>query len=145
MQAVVPDIASVFPRVTELTAEQIGNALPTLGVLKGFIENLEGYAFTLASKGQDIPNYSLTKSRKNRKYRDEKAVIDAFSKEIGRDLYAVPKLRTPAQLEKIVGKERLSDFVFIPEGELKLVPTKEAQDFVSRKVADVFKDVPELE
>jgi len=141
IQTVAPGIESVFPRVTELTPEQIGNALPSLEVLKGFIDNLQGYAFTLASKGEEIPNYSIVRSKKQRKYKDEQAVIDAFGEQVGDDLYGPRKIRTPAQLEKIVGKGELNDYVFVPEGELKLVPTKEAQDFISRKVADVFKDV----
>ena len=141
LQAVAPGIDSVFPRVTELTPAQIGNALPSLEVLKGFIECLEGYAFTLASKGEDIPNYTMVRSKKQRKYKDEQAVIDEFGAKLGDDLYGERKLRTPAQLEKIVGKKELDDFVFIPEGELKLMPTKDAKEFISRKVADVFKDV----
>lgn len=139
---VAPGIESVFPRITDLTSQQIGNALPSLEILKGFIENLQGYAFTLASKGEEIPNYTLSRGKKHRTYKDEQAVIDAFEKQISKtDLYGLPKLRTPAQLEKIVGKEKLNDYVFVPKGDLKLVPTKEATEFISRKVADVFKDV----
>jgi len=141
LKEVAPQIESVFPKITELSPEQIGRALPALEVIKGFIGNLEGYALTLASKGEDIPNYSLVKGKKQRRYKDEQAVVDEFGGELGDDLYGERKLRTPAQLEKIVGKEKLNDFVFIPEGELKLVPTKEAKDFISRKVQDVFKDV----
>jgi len=141
VQVAIPNIASVFPKITDLTAEQIGNALPSLEVLKGFIENLEGYAFTLASGGTDIPNYCLTRSKKQRRYKDEQAVVDQFGEQLGDDLYGERKVRTPAQLEKIVGKEELSDFVFVPEGDLKLVPTKEAQDFVKRSVEEVFKNV----
>lgn len=136
-----PSIAQSFPKVTDLTPDQIGNALPVLEVLKGYIENLEGYAFTLASSGNDIPNYCLTRGKKNRRYKDEQAVIDEFGEELGDDLYGERKVRTPAQLEKIVGKERLNDYVFVPEGDLKLVPTKEATDFIKRSVEEVFKDV----
>jgi len=141
IQAVAPDISSVFPKITDLTAEQIGNALPALEALKGIIDSLQGYAFTLASSGTDIPNYTLTRGKKQRRYKDEQAVIDAFGGELGDDLYGERKLRSPAQLEKIVGKEQLNDYVFVPEGDLKLVPTKEAQDFIKRSVDEVFKDV----
>ena len=141
---VAPGIASVFPRVTDLTPDQIGNALPSLEILKGFIDTLYGYAFSLASAGKDIPNYSLTRSKKQRRYKDEQAIIDEFEKELGDDLFGERKIRTPAQLEKILGKEgkkRVSDFVFVPEGDIKLVPTKEATDFIKRSVEEVFKDV----
>jgi hypothetical protein len=140
VQAIAPTIESAFPKVTELTPEQIGNALPALEALKGILDTLQGYALSLASKGIDIPNYALTKGRKLRRYKDEQSVIDAFGEEMGEQLYET-KLRTPAQLEKIVGKERLEDYVFTPEGDLKLVPTKEAKEFISRTVEQVFKDV----
>ena len=141
VQEVAPQIDRVFPKITELTADQIGRALPALEVLKGFISNLEGYAFTLASKGEDVPNYTLTRTRKQRRNKDEQAVIDAFGEQLGDDVYGERKVRTPAQLEKIVGKDVLADYIIIPEGDLKLVPTKEAKDFITRKIEDVFKDV----
>jgi hypothetical protein len=138
IQNAIPQIDRVFPKVTELTPLQIGNALPALEVLKGFIANLEGYALSLASNGAEIPNYVLTKSKKQRRYKDDQAVVDRYEQKLGEDLYGERKLRTPAQLEKIVGKEELSDFIFVPEGDLKLVPTKEAKEFISRKIEDVF-------
>lgn len=141
MQDTLPKIRDIFPKITELTAQQIGKALPVLEILKGFIENLEGYAFTLALKGDDIPNYTLTRGKKQRKYKDETAVIDRFEPELGETIYAERKLRTPAQLEKLVGKGELDEFVFVPEGDLKLIPTKEAVEFIKRNVDEVFKDV----
>jgi len=141
VQEVAPQIDRVFPKITDLTGEQIGKALPALEVLKAFINNLEGYALSLASKGEDIPNYVLTRGIKQRRYKDEQAVIERFQSELGDDLFGERKVRTPAQLEKIVGKEVLDDYVMTPEGDIKLVPTKEAKDFISRKVEDVFKDV----
>lgn len=141
IKAVVPQIDRVFPKITELTPQQIGTALPALEALKELLDNLYKYAFTLASKGEDIPNYTLTRGKKQRIYRDEQAVKDTFTPQFGKDIYTEPKLRTPAQLEKLVGKTELSEFVFVPEGDLKLVPTKEAKDFINRSVQAVFKDV----
>jgi hypothetical protein len=141
MRETLPQIKDIFPTITELTAQQIGKALPVLEILKGFIENLEGYAFTLALKGDDIPNYTLTRGKKQRRYKDETAVIDRFEPELGDTIYGERKLRTPAQLEKLVGKGELDEFVFVPEGDLKLIPTKEATEFIKRNVDEVFKDV----
>lgn len=142
MKQVLPDIEPAFPKVVALTAENIGKALPALEAIKGIIDTLQGYAFSLASKGEDIPNYTLTRGRKNRIYRDEQAVIDAFHKKFGDDIFGARKLRTPSQLEKVIkDKALLNDYVYVPEGDMKLVPTKEAKDFISRKVEDVFKNV----
>lgn len=141
VQNAFPQVDRMFPAVSELTPEQIGNALPALEVLKGFIENLEGYAFSLAKKGVEIPNHTLVRSRKQRRYIDENAVVDAFLEEFGNDVYAERKLRSPAQLEKIVGKDALSKFVETPEGDLKLMPTKEATEYIQTTVEKAFKDV----
>ena len=141
VQNLSPQIAGSFPSLVNITPETLGNALPALEAVKGMLERLYGYAFTLASKGIDIPNYSLVRGRKNRRYIDEQSVIDAFESEYGDDIYKPKEIRTPAQLEKLVGKDELTKFVEVPEGDLKLVPTKEAQDFISRKVEEVFKDV----
>ena len=141
VQNLSPQIAGSFPSLVNITPETLGNALPALEAVKGMLEKLHGYAFTLASKGVDIPNYSLVRGRKNRRYIDEQSVIDAFESEYGDDIYKTKEIRSPAQLEKLVGKDELTKFVEVPEGDLKLVPTKEAKDFISRKVEEVFKDV----
>lgn len=141
VQNLSPQIAGSFPSLTTITPEQLGNALPALEAIKGVLENLYGYAFSLASKGIDIPNYSLVRGRKNRRYISEQDVIDEFEGEYGDDIYKPKEIRSPAQLEKLVGKDELAKFVEVPEGGLKLVPTQEAKDFISRKVEEVFKDV----
>lgn len=141
VQTSIPQIDRVFPVITDLTPDQIGHTLPALVVLKKYIETLEGYAFTLAKKGEDVPNYTLTKSRKQRRWKDEQAVVQAFEEELGEDIYAERKLRSPAQMEKLVGKDEVADFITVPEGDLKLVPTKEATEFISRKAEEVFAGV----
>ena len=47
VQKVIPRIDTVFPVVRNLTPEAIGNALPALELLKSFLENLKGVAFTM--------------------------------------------------------------------------------------------------
>ena len=137
---VMPSLDKCFPTVTSLTPEQIGNALPSLILLKELLDNLEGYALTLAKAGKDIPGYALVKGKKNRQWKDEQAVIDAFGTQ-NWDQIMKTDLRSPAQVEKILGKEAISDFIFTPEGEYKLVMEKEAKDIIKRKVEDVFKNV----
>jgi hypothetical protein len=137
----IKPIVPAIPRITDLTPEQIGRVLPALETVEQLLKQLYSHATALASKGKDIPNYSLTRTKKRRGWRDEVAVEQEFKDEFGDEIYTPPKLRSPAQLEKIVGKERVQDFVHVPEGDLKLVPTKEAKEAISRKVEDVFKDV----
>lgn len=140
MQAISPQIDQAFPQISDLSPEQIGKALPAFETLAQILKQLKRYAFTLAVSGREIPNYSLSRKRKNRRWRDEQAVISELEGEYGEDLYT-KKLRSPAQLEKLAGKEKVEDYIFTPEGGLTLVPTKEAQEHITRTAEAVFEDV----
>lgn len=142
VRALAPDNTWRFPALSALTPEQIGNALPALEIVKSVLENLQGYALALASKGEDIPNYSLARKRKHRRWINEQSVIEKFGAEYGDDIFKPKTLRTPAQLEKVVkDKDELADYIEQPEGDLKLVPTEEAKEQISRKIEEVFKNV----
>lgn len=137
-QTVLPNVMKLIPCVTELTAEKIGNALPALTMLKEVLGCLEDYALALALKGQEIPNYCLVRGKKNRQWIDEQAVIDELGEEYGPRIMS---LKSPAQVEKVVGKDKVKDLVVIPEGELKLTLKKEVQNEIKQTVEDVFKNV----
>lgn len=141
VEEIAPQIAKSLPTVTELSPEQIGKALPALEVLEGYLKQLKRYAFVLAKDGKDIPGYSLSKSSKHRRWKDEQAVVQAFGKKYGDELWKKPKFKSPAQLEKIIGKKELADYWMKPEGNLKLVPTKKAKEVIDRSVQEAFKDV----
>lgn len=140
--SVMPTIHQAFPRVESLTPEQIGNALPALHAVKTYLEILEGYATTLLHQGKVVPNYALVTSRKNRQWRDESSTMNLLSQYLSPDEYmTTPKLRTPAQVEKLVGKDLVKEYIFTPPGDLKVVMEKEAKDYIKRSVEDVFKNV----
>ncbi len=138
----IPKIHTVFPKVSSLTPEQIGKALPALEALKNYIQILGDYALTLLHRGQEVPNYVLVKGRKNRQWKDELSVRELLSKHLSEDEYlTTPNLLSPAKVEKLVDKALLKDYIFTPEGDLKIVMEKEAKDYIKRNVADVFSDV----
>jgi hypothetical protein len=140
--AVMPNIQQYFPSPKTLTGDQIGRALPALYMLKDYLEGLEGYALSLLRKGEDVPNFVLVRGSKNRIWRDEQAVIDFLSSKYDEGKYMTePKLRTVAQVEKVVGKGELDDYIMKPEGELKITLQKEVKDHINRSVEEVFKDV----
>lgn len=136
----VRNISTAFAPPESLTPEEIGRVLPAARLLKAYIDTLEGYAYTLAMDGKEIPGYTVVRGKKRRQWRDEQAVIDKFISDYGAELYET-KLRSPAQLEKLIGKKEVEDFIFTPEGELKLAPTKEAEEIIKRSVEEAFKNV----
>lgn len=141
-QNVIPKLDRVFPVVKNLTPEQIGKALPALHLLKAYLEALEGYAFTLLKAGHDVPNYVLTRTKKNRVWRDESAISDFLSRHLSADEYlTTPSVLSPAKIEKLVDPKILEPYVHVPEGDLKISLAKECTEHIKRTVDEVFKDV----
>jgi hypothetical protein len=94
----------------------------------------------MAVNGKEIPGYTLVRGSKQRKWIDEDSIISEFSSELGDAIYT-RKLLSPAQMEKLVGKDRVADYIIKPEGELKLVMETEVADGIKRTVEEAFKDV----
>jgi len=131
-----------FPIVRELTPENISKALPGLMMLKEFLSQLEGYAFSMLMRGDKVPGYVLTKTNKHRVWVDEDSAVEFLSKHLGQEEFMTsPKLLTPSQVEELVGKELVKDYITKPEGEYKIAPEKEVTEYVKRSVEEVFKDV----
>ena len=126
-QRVLPRLDTVFPIITELNPKQIGEALPALYMLKELLQPLEEYAFKLMVGGTEIPGFGLSKTKTHRRWINEEAVVDEFYEQHGNQIMDV-KLKSPAQLEKVLGKEVLKEYIEQPEGELKLVLAKDMKE-----------------
>jgi hypothetical protein len=144
VESAVPAIAKVFPIVTAIIPEQLGNALPALYLLKEFLNRLEDVAFELAKGGVKIPNHCLTRSKKNRVYKDENTIEEVFYGKYKEAIFD-KKLKSVAQLEKVVGKAELEPYVYTPEGDLKFTMEKHVKDQIKEKLEDMFSSVPGLE
>lgn len=94
--------------------------LPKLGVIKSWLADFEKGVIADLVSGKDVGGWKLVEGRSNRAFSDKDAVVkrvspdDAFEK----------KLRSPSQLEKLMGKPRfkkiLGDLVVKPPGRPKL-------------------------
>jgi len=102
------------------------------------------YATTQATEfGVKIPGYKLIQKTGRRAWTDEMVVENEFEHEFGDVIYD-KKLKSPAQLEKIVGKDRVKELVSIPEKGLELVPDSAKGEPVQGAGA-VFEVIPEGE
>lgn len=122
-----------LPKPVDLTPDEISYLLDATEQLEMWIKHFKGYAFNRATLGVEIPNYKLCEKRTHRKFEDEQKVIDAYVDEFESKLYTEPKLISPAQLEKLVGKKRkdeVAKFTYKPKGELTLTKSSDP-----RKVA----------
>lgn len=88
------------------TPEQTARALNTLPELKDWIKSVESYAYQQANSGVKIPGYKLAQGRDgNREWADEHEVVGRLGCVLNEDQVYEKKIRSPAQMEKVLTKE----------------------------------------
>jgi hypothetical protein len=123
-----------LPKPMEMTGEEISKTLKNASLIETWLKSVQKYAHTAAEAGESIEGYKLVKAKKNRAWRDSDALIEEFGDLFDdTDLYAPKKLKTPAQLEKIVGKADVARFSETPEGGLNLVKESDKRAAVTMK------------
>lgn len=113
-----------MPTPDVMTPDQIRKALNFAGAIDEWVRAVQAFAQEQAQRGLAIPGYKLVKKRANRQWIDEKKVEEAFSIEYGDEVFN-KKLKSPAQMEKLIGKKGKASvdvFTEIPETGSVLVP-----------------------
>lgn len=108
-------------------AQQLADTIRKIPAIKAFIKNVEEFAENEALAGRMPPGFKLVQKKSNRKWADEKAVISHIAQNVAPSLYSDcftdPELKSPAQLEKVLGKDKkwVDDFTTREPGGLTLV------------------------
>ena len=127
----------IFPDVKGLSAEHVQKVLDIRDRLDDWLDAVFAYAQEYVEAGGNIPGWELAKKRCNRKWADEEAALAAFA-DLGDKAFKVAIL-SPAQMEKVAGKERVAALTIVPEGGTtlkKITETKKKTD-VQDKLTDV--------
>lgn len=117
---VVSDFEDKPPALEALEITKIKAILDRADFIVGWVEKVKEHAKERALRGEHIPGYKLVTSYGHRKWSDETAVVEAFETSYGERIYD-QKLKSPAQLEKIVGKKEVEGLTFRPENGYRLV------------------------
>jgi len=132
-----------FPEPNTLTPEQIVKVLEASNLISGWAKAVRDYAERQAIElGLQIPGYKLVRKFGRRAWTDEMLTENEFEPEYGDAIYD-KKLKSPAQLEKVVGKERVKELVSIPDKGLELVPETAKGDAVLSAPGQVFEVIEE--
>lgn len=135
-----------LPDVSALSMDQITKILERKVQVTKWLDSIYAHAMDLASKGEKIPGYKLVKRRTQRKITDEFSVMEQFEETHGDAIYAPKKLKSVAQLEKVVGKKELEEFVTKPDKGEELVHATDKRDEVNVKtIEDHFSEPSESE
>lgn len=96
-------VAAEFEVGMPYDADALAKALVSIPLVKGRIKALEEFAYAEASRGAEIPGFKLVDKRVTRKWAQDAGKTQAalFDMDLrDEDIYEVPELRSPAQVEK---------------------------------------------
>lgn len=141
-------VAMTLPPVALMTAEQVARALDWEDSIDSWFEALRERAQSQLAKDPDaIPGYKLVEGRSNRAWADE-AVVETSLAMLGEERYQPRKLKSPAQMEKIAGKDAVAKLTFKPAGKLTVARADDKRQAVthvsSKDAASVFGGAPAI-
>ncbi|WP_042395762.1 DUF2800 domain-containing protein [Clostridium saudiense] len=118
-----------FKKPDLLTDEEIADVLFISDRLSTWANDVHNFASHLAiNEGKQWPGFKLVQGRANRKYKDEKAVIEVCEDNGISDIYSKSLLGITA-MEKLIGKKKFNEILGTlierPEGKPTLVPSSD--------------------
>lgn len=100
-------------------------------LLEGWVSAIREHAFTQMAKGLHVDGYKLEESLSNRKWINEKEVESKYKDQ---DIYK-KTLKTPAQMEKIIGKDIVNELTIREQKGKKLVKSS------NNNILDAFDEI----
>lgn len=132
-----------FSPVLSYDPEQLRKALDLRDTLKAWIKGVDEFAYAEAEAGRCPPGYKLVEKRATRKWANDSTAADELLKnELDEDRIFDRTLKSPAQIEKLVGKKIFVAFAdltvkessgrtLVPESDKRqTLPTGAAADFL---------------
>lgn len=134
-----------FPEPNKISVDSMVNILNNAKRIKSFIDAVEEYAKGKLLEGHTIPQYKLVEGRASRKLRSEGEFMLEFGEDFGDDLYTKPKLKSVAQLEKVVGKEAILPHVEVSKGVAMVHESNKKKAISMEKNTDLLEEADLME
>jgi len=137
----------ILPEPDSLKPVDIKKVLDFAPVISSWLKAVESYAFNELERGQSIDGYKLVKKRANRKwFGDEDMIVrklrDAMGVHPGDTgiglIYSELKLKSPAQLEKLVDKNLVASLCETPDNGNTMVPVSDKRPAVEPTARNDF-------
>lgn len=109
-----------------ISDKEIPGILKALPVAKSWISDIENYAYHQALSGVELPGFKIVRGRKTRHWKNEEEFVEeAIRNGMSPDTYSEVRLKSPAQMQKALGKKEydaiFADLVVESDGALTLV------------------------
>lgn len=99
------------------SGEELAKRLGHVDMIEGWCRKVREFAHHEAEAGRTPPGFKLVATRATRKWKDEERTIGFLTK-YGldkEDIYVEPKVKSPAQVEKVIGKKNAGDIAELIE------------------------------
>lgn len=138
--AVAQDEFGVIKSVDDLTPEEIGAYMDKLPLIEEWIKSLRRYAHTMLEAGTSVPGFKLVEKRPTRRWKNEDELLEwAASQNLEDEEIFDKKIKSPAQIEKVVGKKNVpSDLIMSVSTGLSMVPDTDRRPPAALLAADEF-------
>jgi hypothetical protein len=129
-----------MPKANTLTDEQMAQALAAKPLIEAWLSAVESEVKSRLSAGLGFAGYKLVEGRSNRQWSDERGAAARLVDLLGNDkAYTPPKLISPSQAEKALGKKRsgdIADLITKPAGAPTLAPETDPRPAINVTVDD---------
>lgn len=126
-------MTAALPAPNDLTPEQVSIILKKASALEAFVKSVEDYAEDYLKRGLEIPGFKLVNKRGQRVWGDEGKLLKVLekSKFQASSYMTEPKILSPAQLEKLVGKEFVAEHAVTATSGTTLAPESDKRPAVN--------------
>ena len=128
----------VDPRL--LSPEQLGAILEKADLIEDWLRSIRQHVQTELESGRDVPGWKVVPKRASRVWANEREVLDwAKQQGLQTDELYDQKLKSPAALEKVVGKKNLPEaLVAKVSSGYTLAPANDPRPAITNVAADEF-------
>lgn len=131
-----------LPAPERMTIAQVARVLAGKDLLQGWLKSVDAYAYAQAEAGEKIPGFKLVNKIGRRTWvDDDRARSQIAAMGVAPDaMFTEPKLKGPAQIEKLVGKKdfaaKLSQLAPSISSGTTLVPDSDKRPEVTKAIDD---------
>jgi hypothetical protein len=118
----------------EMNVAKAAQILQKRSAIEGYLDAIEKWIHGQLDKGVDVPGFKLVNRYGNRRYCVDEATVEkrCKSKGFGKKQIFETSLLSPAQLEKVVGKDLIATLVERPHLGTTVVPSDDKREAVQR-------------
>lgn len=142
--AVAQDEFGVTRSIEDLSPAEVASYMDKIPLLEEWIKSIRRHAHTMLETGQTLPGFKLVEKRPTRRWKNEEELLAwATTEGLEDDDIYEKKLKSPSQIERVVGKKNLpGTLVMSVSTGVSMVPDSDNRPPAALLAADEF-DVTE--